>query len=187
MPQPRYEILIKSAIGFSLVEILIVVSLLGIIALVVVPAINSTDPKKLDITTNEVVHAIRFAHAEAIRLGKPVGFSVQTLQKQIRVFSLDTSSSPWTPIYDIYHPLSKKLYNIQLSTFPNAAVDTVVLNVTYKSTCNITGRFYFDTYGTPWCLDPNNITLDEFKVELSLGEHMLLVDLDPVTGRVSIN
>ena len=176
----------RSVGGFSLAEILIVVAILGIIAAVVVPSLSSTDPKKLELATSEVAQTLRFARSEAMRLGKPMGLSLQSTEQRIRVFSVDTSTNPWTPVYDVYHPLSKQLYDIQLAELANAAVDTVMIDASYTSSCNIAGNVYFDRYGTPWCTDPDNVSLSMFKIVLNLGQLTTVIVLNVQTGRVII-
>jgi prepilin-type N-terminal cleavage/methylation domain-containing protein len=172
--------------GVTLVELLVVVSILGVVALVAIPDFSSGEPAQLDLAANEFAAAMRFARSEAMRLGSPRGFRQQSGQKRIRVFRPDTGTSPWTLNYDIHHPLSKQLYDIQLDTHPFAAADSLSRTPTFIGTCNVQGSIYFDNNGTPRCADPETVLLEQFDVTLTLGSHSRVVTLHGITGRVTI-
>lgn len=172
--------------GYTLVEILIVVSLLGIVAVVAVPNFSSVNPQPLDLAAEEMANAMRFARSEAMRLGTPIGFRQHSLNKRIRVFQPDTSASPWTLNYDVYHPHSKHLYDIELDSHPFAAADSVSHNRVYRGTCDTPRNVYFDANGTPWCAEPETILLEQFDVTLTLGSHSRVVTLHGISGRVTV-
>lgn len=172
--------------GYTLVEILIVVALLGIVAAVAVPNFSSVDPQPLDLAAEEIANAMRFARSEAMRRGAPIGFRQQSSQQRIRVFRADTGTSPWTLNYDVYHPHSKHLYDIELDSHAFAAADSVSPNRVYRGTCNTPGRVYFDSNGTPWCADPETVLLEQFDVTLTLGSHSRVVTLHGISGRVTV-
>jgi len=172
--------------GYSLIELSVVVLILGIMAAVVVPNFSSTDLTRLDAAAEEVAEAMRFARSEAIRLGEPRGFHQQSSVKRIRVFRPDTGTAPWTLHYDVYHPVSKKLFDVDLDDHPFAEVDSVSANRVYRGTCNQVGHVHFDSNGIPRCSDPETVLLDQFEVTLTLDSHSRTVSLDSMTGRVSI-
>jgi type II secretion system protein H len=172
--------------GFSLLELLIVVTILGIAATVAIPDFSAATPNKLELAAEEFAQAMRFARSEAMRTGQPHGFRQQSGAKRIRVFRPDTTVSPWLPIYDVYHPISKKLYDIVLDTHPFASVETITRTPTFRGTCNITGNIYFDGNGTARCLDPETVLLEEFNMTLTLDKHTRIVTLQGITGRVAV-
>ena len=172
--------------AYTLVEILIVVSLLGIVAAVAIPNFSSVNPQPLDLAAEEVANAMRFARSEAMRLGSPIGFRQHSINKRIRVFRADTGTAPWTLNYDVHHPLSKHLYDIELDSHPFAAADSVSRNRVYRGTCNTPGSVYFDSNGTPWCADPETVLLEQFDVTLTLGTHTRVVSLHGISGRVTV-
>jgi len=172
--------------GYTLGEILIVVSLLGIVAVVAVPSFSSVDPQPLDLAAEETANAMRFARSEAMRLGRPTGFRQQSSQKRIRVFQADTGTSPWTLNYDVHHPHSKHLYDIELDRHPFAAADTLSHNRVYRGTCMKPANVYFDSNGTPWCAEPETVLLEQFDVTLTLGPHSRVVTLHGISGRVTV-
>ena len=172
--------------GYSLAELLIVVSLLSLIAAIAVPSSQSNNEKSLEFAADEFAAAMRFARTESIRTALPHGFRQESGAKRIRVFRLDTGTSPPTLIYDVYHPISKQLYDIQLDLDPFGAADTLNRTAVYRGTCNQQGNVYFDASGTPWCADPETILLDTFAVDMALGVIIRTVSLDRVTGRVNV-
>ena len=172
--------------GVTLVELLVVVSILGVVALVAIPDFSSSNPQTLDLAAEEFANAMRFARSEALRTGEPHGFRQPTDTKRIKVFRPDTGTSPWTLNYDVYHPLSKQLYTIALNQHPFAYADSVDSNTTHRDTCNKPGAIYFDSSGIPRCTDPETVLLEQFDVTLTLGTHSRTVTLHGITGRVTI-
>lgn len=172
--------------GFSLVELLIVVTILGIAATVAIPDISTTNISRLELAAEEFAEAMRFARSEAMRTGQPRGFRGDASNRRIRVFSLDTATSPWTVNYDIYHPVSKKIYDISLENHAFASVGIINPNRVYRGTCNKSANVYFDTTGTPWCADPETTLVELFELEFTLGPHSRTVTLHGVTGRVTV-
>ena len=172
--------------GYSLLELSVIVLILGIMAAVVIPNLSTTDPLKLDLAAQEVADAMRFARSEAMRLGQPRGFRYQSSEKRIRVFRPDTGTAPWTLNYDIYHPTSKKIYDIDLANHPFARVDSMTDSPVYRGTCIDAGNVHFDSSGIPRCSNPETVLLQQFDVTLTLGSHTRVVSLNSISGQVSI-
>jgi prepilin-type N-terminal cleavage/methylation domain-containing protein len=172
--------------AYTLVEILIVVSILGIVAAVAIPNFSSVNPQPLDLAAEEIANAMRFARSEAMRLGSPIGFRQHSINKRIRVFRADTGTAPWTLNYDVHHPLSKHLYDIKLDSHPFAAADSVSHNRVYRGTCDRPRNVYFDNNGSPWCADPETVLLEQYDVTLTLGSHSRVVTLHGISGRVTV-
>ena len=56
----------------------------------------------------------------------------------------------------------------------------------FAGTCNKMSFVYFDAMGVPWCIDPQNVRADQFDFTLTLGGHSRRVELEGVTGRVTV-
>ena len=172
--------------GFSLLELLLVLMVLGIVAVAAIPDLSSSDQNKLELAAGEIAGAMRFARSEALRSGEPRGFQLQTAESRIRVTSFDASSNPWTPRYDVEHPGVHEFYDIQLAENPLVGIHGMARNAMFHGNCNNPGLIYFDTSGTPWCGDGSGPPLDQYEVTLSFGSQSRVVRLHGITGRVTI-
>ena len=172
--------------GFTLLELLIVVSILGIVAVAAVPSLSPGEPYRLELAAKEFAQAMRYARSEAIRTGEPRGFHLQATDKRIRVIRPTTPTPPFTATYDVYHPVSKQLYDINLDTHPFAAAATLTRTGTFRANCNTPDFIYFETRGSAWCGDPATILLRKAVINLGLGPHTRAVALDGITGRVTV-
>ena len=172
--------------GYTLTELMIVVTILAVVAAIAVPATSSNDTEQLELAAQEFAAAMRFARSESIRTGESYGFRQQSSAKRIRVFRLDQNTSPATIVYDVYHPIDKQLYDIDLNLQPLASADSLSRTATFRGTCNQQGNIYFDRNGTPWCADPDTTLVNRFEVDIVSGINRLTVTLDPITGRVTV-
>lgn len=177
---------LKCQAAFTLLELTAVVLILGIMAVVMIPDISSTDPVQLKNIAKRYASAIRFARSEAIRTGKPYGFRGVLNARRVRVARMDQTTSPWSLTNDVYHPVSKKLYDFDLDNIAAARNIILTRSTTYNGTCNILPELYFDKNGSAWCTDPDNIALIKFELTLSLGSHSQLISVDGITGRVTV-
>ena len=172
--------------GFSLLELLLVLMVLGIVAAAAIPDLSSSDNHRLELAAGEIAGAMRFARSEALRSGDPHGFQLQTTEARIRVISFDTGSNPWTPRYDVGHPGVHNLYDIQLADHPYAGIQSMARNASFHDNCNDPDLIYFDASGTPWCGDGNGPLLEKYDVTLSFGSQSRVVSLYGISGRVTI-
>ena len=176
----------NSSRGYSLVELTIVVLILGIVAVVAVPFLSPANEKKLRLAAEQTANAMRYARAESIRLRQPHGVYLQSGEKRLRVFRADFSTSPPTPIYDSYHPVSKQPYDIDFDTSSLAEVTTITLDSNYKTACSNAGQFYFDSDGAPWCRAPETSLLRSLVATFEHNAMQYRIVLDGITGRVSV-
>lgn len=184
--QPKRRCSMRSQFGVNLLKLTLVVAILGVIALVVLPELSSTDPTKLDLAAETIAEGMRYARTEATRRGQLMGVRQTNDPKRIRVFSLDTGTSPWAPVYDVYHPVSKKLWDIKLDEQPFAAIDTSTSNRIFRGTRNKPANVYFDMHGTAGSANPETVLVERYDVTLTLDNHTRTVSLDGVTGKVTI-
>jgi prepilin-type N-terminal cleavage/methylation domain-containing protein len=185
--------------GYTLVEALVAVAILALLAAAARPLVVPVTEASLDTAAHEVANALRFARSEAIRTGgyRGVDFSVDpgTGLRRIRVFRTDVAVPP-NPVYDVYHPLDKKLYDIQLASAPgtsNAALTTAAfLYLAPPSTYVTQDWVAFDSTGMPeyypaaatyaLVTDVSNPA----QLTVTLSGRTRLVSLHATTGRVTI-
>ncbi len=172
--------------GYTLVELVLVLVIISVLATVVMPTLAPGQSIKLDLAATEIAAAMRFARVEALRLGVARGFRQESTAKRVRVFSMDTQTTPATLVYDIYHPIDKQIYDRNFGQQPFAFSGDMNYTQSYRGTCNTPENIFFDAGGIPWCADPDNVLLDRFDVTLTLGANSRVVTLHGLTGRVTI-
>ena len=171
--------------GFTLLETLVVVFIVGIIASVVLPQFTPSNSYKLKTASNELANALRFARVEAIRTATPHGVDYTDASKLLQVYRLDTTS---THQYDVYHPVDKKLLWLDYSTTGDQA-PVQLDSVTLQYGGNATNRIYisFDEYGTPRFLNGTLYDmLDNATIILSDAGQTSTITVSPMTGRVTV-
>ena len=186
--------------GYSLAELMVVLALVSVLALAAIPAVAPSADKRLDAAAQEVIDALRFAQIEARRTGTFYGadFSVDpaTRTRRVRVFRGDGATPP-NPVYDVIHPLDKKLYDKQLARVSATAGVTISAATFYYQSGAATpvARDWaaFDAAGTPeYYPDAGNYLAysaapNVSAVTLTYQGKSVQVLLDPVTGRVTWN
>ncbi len=171
-------------LGFSLLEMSVVVLILSTIAAIAMPNLSSTDTIKLDTAAEVVAKAIRFARAETIRTKISRGIFTDATNERIRVYSLPGSS----PVYDIYHPIDKKLYDIQLKSDAFVAgVNLVGASFAFTGTTTSSTNLEFNAEGNPKITNSGtDYLLSAGTITLSYQGQQLTISIAPVTGRVTV-
>lgn len=173
--------------GYTLLELVLVLVILGVVAAAAVPTLTASAQHKLELVAEEAAAAIRFARSESLRTGAPHGIHAQVGQNRIRVFRADMGTTPPSAIFDVYHPLSKSLYAIDLDDSPlTAAVGLASRTLNFRGACNLPQYVIFDGAGTPRCTDPASVILEQGVLEFILGQSRREVVLGGYVGRVSV-
>lgn len=173
--------------GFTLAEMLIVVSLLAILARAMVPALAGSSDRRLEAAASEVREALRFARAEAMRRGQRVLVDAESNPGRVKLLVTSCTSSG-----------SPKVVNDPRTKL---AFDVNVVNGPFSAGVSVTPRFM--VAGSAWggvVFDANGEAVDACQVTgmtskgtpeagsgvlLSLGGQQATVVLDPPTGRVT--
>lgn len=178
---------VQRVTGYTLIEILVVVGLLALIAAVAAPTFTANDAAILDRCATEVARALRFAHSEAIRTGKPYGVIASQAGQSIKVYRLNEAVNPPVTVYDVYDPQTKQLYDLR---FNAGLLDASITQVYFK----FKGFLFPQTYlgfaggtGVPKYNSSGTILMLETGY-IRLGHNGLTatITIAPVTGRVTI-
>ena len=172
--------------GVNLLELMIVVTILGIVAVVAVPNLLSGDGKKLEVAADAVAEAVRFARAEAIRTGIPQGIDVTSNNDRVRLYSKPS----FFPTYNVYNPVDKKLYDIQ---FDNESlmtgVDLVSVNFQFSGGFTAPNLLGFNTDGVPKYttgFPSRDYMLTTGTITLEYNGRNKVISITPMTGRVTV-
>ncbi|MFQ5471037.1 MAG: GspH/FimT family pseudopilin [Gammaproteobacteria bacterium] len=178
--------------GFSLLELLLVATILGIVAIVAIPNLFSADPQKLEVAVQEAVMALRYARNEARRTGLPHGVRFSSTNHTISVFKLDLSTPPIdsTDEIPIYHPHDKKTYSIDINT-NNESSGLLISQANFRFGGNTSSFAYvvFNNDGLPLRYLSNGTTteiMDSGEVRLSQDGSEKILQVSSMTGRVKI-
>jgi len=177
--------------GYTLTELIVVITIIGIIAAVAVPTLSSSSDAKLRLAAEEVSSAIRFARSEAIRTGEGHGLTVSQSTQQITVRKYDIGVVPITTLATLTHPINKHPYNFNVNTSSRTAGVTIS-NSSDAFDYGSEGQrrsLIFDSHGLPiWIVgsDPTRHLLEGGSIELSYGSQTRVVSVASVTGRVTV-
>lgn len=172
--------------GFSLYELLFVVAIIGLFATVMTPSKSPGESVKLALAASEIADAMRFARSEALRSGVAHGVRAQSASRRIRVFRMDMATSPATLVYDVYHPVNKKIYARDLAQAPFDFSGSMLQTAVFRGTCDAPEDIYFDAGGIPWCADPEDVLVENLVITLTLGLETRSVTLQGINGRVTV-
>ena len=177
--------------GYTLVELVIVVSIIALIAAIAVPNFAPGSDGKLRLAAEEVAAAIRYARSEALRTGDGHGLTISQSTQKVTVKQYDISSVPISTVGVLTHPVDKQPYDFNVNT------GTRTDGVTISNSADIfdygaAGRrrsLLFDARGTPvWIVgsDPTRHLLEDATVELTYADQQRTVSVAPITGRVTV-
>ena len=93
---------------------------------------------------------------------------------------------PWKWVWDVYHPVTKQLYDYTFPAELAGPIAPVTHSPVYRSACDRLGVVYFDANGTPWCFEPESALLESYRLNIMSADGKLTVTLDSVTGRVKV-
>jgi type II secretion system protein H len=166
--------------GFTLVEILVVVLILGIASAIIIPQIGSRDDLVVSAAARVVMSDLIYAQNRSIATQKRhfVQFSGQT-------YTVMTRDSDVQPLYAINHPVTKNTYAATFGA-PNTGLERVALG-----TVNFGGQTIvaFDELGSPYSFDGSTMTplINSGTIIVSAGVASLTISVEPYTGEATVD
>jgi type II secretion system protein H len=167
--------------GFTLVEILCVVVILGIASAIIIPQLGSRDDLVVSSAARVLMADLIYAQNRAISTQRR-----QYVQFNGQTYTVLSREADADPLVAITHPVNKNTYSFTFgSTAPGMA------NVTLTS-ANFGGQAYmgFDELGSPFAYDSvaNTITplVAPGTVVLTAGGASLTISVEPYTGEITV-
>jgi prepilin-type N-terminal cleavage/methylation domain-containing protein len=173
--------------GFTLVEILVVVTILGIAAAIIIPQMGTRGDLKAAAAARLVMADLIYAQNRAIA----------TQTKHYVIFN--TASSPKsyrlatsiTPLVNVIHPITKE--SQYLVTF--GANGSPGLSDISLGTVSLEGKttIAFDELGVPYYYDPGTNTTTALStsgastIAVTCGTFTLTISVEPYTGEIKVN
>ena len=164
--------------GFTLVEIIIVVVILGIAALMAVPMVSSAADMQVRSAANRIAADLDYAKGMAIthQQSYSVVFSPSSESYEIRVEPAGSGDV-------IDHPVNPGSFSVDFSTDRNlSSVDLV--DADFDS--DISNAITFDYLGSPYSGLDTSTPLNVGQIELNADNFTLYVNIEPVTGYITI-
>lgn len=174
--------------GYTLAEMLAVVAVLGTISLAAVPTAAPQDEIRVDAAAAEIAAALNFARSEAMRTGDFYGANISAVANRARVYKLNIGAAPPSQDYVVYHPLDKKLYDLQLGATQFSSNVRITLSEFKFTGSLLSESVTFNRYGAPIAVlsaTSSAQLLTDSKAIVSLQGITKQVRLDPETGRVT--
>lgn len=158
--------------GFTLIEVMLVVLILGIAAAVAVPMMSSAGSMQVRSAANMIAADLEYAKSMAISRGQPYSVLFDKTTESYRV--LDHNAAVIT------HPVKKGNYVIDFKN--DSRLDRVnIVDANFDGTSKVT----FDYLGSPY--NGSGSPLNSGLVTLQAGGVTKTVRVEPVTGFISIN
>jgi len=159
--------------GFTLIEVILVVVIIGIAAGVVVPMMSSASSMQIRAAVNLVAADIEYAKSMAISRGQRYSVVFNKTTETYQVVDKDNNVIP--------HPV-KKGFNYVMDFRNDGRIDRVdILDANFDGGNKVT----FDSLGSPW--NDSGTPLNSGVVTLRSGTITRTVSVEPVTGFISVS
>jgi prepilin-type N-terminal cleavage/methylation domain-containing protein len=172
----------RAAAGFTLIEILVVVVILGIVSAVIVPQIGSSDDLRTSSAARALMADLIYAQNLAVTRQQTVYVKFDAAAEHYKVL---TAVSPSETV--ITHPVLLSPYLVSLGT--NAT--TAQLRNVVIDTVSFDGQTIvaFDEMGVPYAVTAAGASsaMTAGSIKLKCGTYTLTVTLEPFTGELKVN
>ncbi|MDH4072171.1 MAG: GspH/FimT family pseudopilin [Gammaproteobacteria bacterium] len=187
MPPFRIHVPRRQCGGYTLLELVVVVSILALLAVVTLPGTRPSASETLDLAASRVAQAIRFARMEAIRTGNPVYVEINRNTDRLLVAQANLAGATVAAGATLRDPVNKQPLDIILSADPVTAGVDVTNDPFNYATGGRQASVVFDARGLPFSKAGGNYRLmSGGDIALSSAGRQRTVYVDRITGRVRI-
>lgn len=169
----------RTAGGYTLVEVLVVVTIMGIAGALVIPSMDQTGVLKAQSAVRTIVSDITFAQTDSIAFqrGRAVMFDPDAETYRL----VEVTGSTLDPENDtMYDPLRDDgLYVVELNDFDYGNVDLV--SATFGTSTNL----IFDEFGAPVSAPGSNEPIGDGTIIIDSEFHRYTVRVDGMTGQIT--
>jgi prepilin-type N-terminal cleavage/methylation domain-containing protein len=166
--------------GFTLVEILMVVVILGIAAAAVVPQLSSRDDLKAAAAARVLMADLIYAQNRAISVQQTHFVAFDVAAKKYSVLTA------WNPQVFVTHPINKTNYVTSFSTAATGPMKEMTLT---SADFDAKAGLAFDSLGSPYSVATDGTTaplVAAGQVKVTAGSHTLTVTVEPYTGEINV-
>lgn len=162
--------------GFTLVEILAVVVILGIASAIIIPQIGSRDDLRASAAARAVMADLIYAQNRSIAMQK---------RHYVRFAGQQYTMSDTTALTPITHPVSKMAYTVTFNAAGTGFDNVSLAGWGFGGTSTIC----FDEMGSPYSYDginPPVALTGNGTISVTAGNFSLTMTIEPFTGEVTV-
>ncbi|MCA9304626.1 MAG: prepilin-type N-terminal cleavage/methylation domain-containing protein [Phycisphaerales bacterium] len=155
--------------GFTLVEVMVTVTIMAIIAVSVIPAMDMVAETRKGTARDEVIRMLEYARARAVASGKPCGVLAQTSGSTVSMVQLDADGG----IEPMLNPfgLDEEVVSIE-EEFSGVSITSV------DAQTDATGTIWFDYMAQPHARDADGsfgqLNTGDASITLSSGVEIVV-------------
>jgi prepilin-type N-terminal cleavage/methylation domain-containing protein len=200
----RDRVALRRRGGFTLVEILAVVVILGIASAIIIPQIGTRDDMRAKAAARTLIADLIYCQNLAISTGNPVFLRFDVADSSYRMITAPTSANTATWGTPVSHPIRQTAYITKFGPRSDAATDTGWGLLPQDATVRIQSAVFngidtnfqneftvgFDAIGAPlvWCYDLNQQNdLNTGTIVVQAGQFTNTVTVSPATGEILVN
>jgi prepilin-type N-terminal cleavage/methylation domain-containing protein len=180
---------VRSA-GFTLVEILAVVVILGIASAVIIPQIGTRDDMRTAAAARTLVADLIYAQNYAITSGTMTYVKFDTANKR---YSLLSTANSGGDVY-VQHPITQANYVTQFGSsvkgFETVAINSASFTGSDAANYSNLSTLAFDELGAPYVFNYASNTTNDMStgsIVLKAGTFTTTITVSAATGEISVN
>ena len=168
--------------GFTMIEILAVVVIIGISAAVIIPQISSRDDLKADSLARVVMADVLYAQNRAVATQK---VHYVRFDKAAQRYDVLERMTPTEAL--VLHPVSQNPFQVPTGSSRTDGLKTVQLDAVSFDGQSVLA---FDELGTPHAYNTTTLTMSAMtagSITLRCGTHTVVINIEPFSGELTAN